>query len=228
MNNINSKSLFTKRLDLRIPSNEEQYRLWQILCLEEVNQYYFPTPNRIFKNNDLSKTNIVDLQEARRLFLKDFTNWEIQKPFYEEKIKRINSQIDGSKFTWSIFLRRTDVVIGQITCQDNDKNNEDIRDVGWYIDPKYQGNGFAYEAANSILDFMFNEVNIKEIKTSAASINEASWKLMEKLGFKYTGDSLSTYFKNDEILTSKEYYLDKELYLNNPKRKTLTYFNKRF
>ena len=221
MNNINSKSLFTKRLDLRIPSNEEQYRLWQILCLEEVNQYYFPTPNRIFKNNDLRKTNIADLQEARRLFLKDFTNWEIQKPFYEEKIKRINSQIDGSKFTWSIFLRRTDVVIGQITCQDKDSENEDTRDVGWYIDPKYQGNGFAYEAASMVLDFMFNEVDIKEIKTSAAEINEASWKLMEKLGFIYTGDYISTYYKNDEILKAKNYYLNKKLYLNNQKKKIL-------
>ena len=30
---------------------------------------------------------------------------------------------------------------------------------------------------------MFNEVKIKKIITSAAIVNKASWKLMEKLGF---------------------------------------------
>ena len=72
-----------------------------------------------------------------------------------------------------------------------------------------------------VLDFMFNEVDIKEIKTSAAEINEASWKLMEKLGFIYTGVYISTYYKNDEILKAKNYYLNKKLYLNNQKKKIL-------
>ena len=55
-----------------------------------------------------------------------------------------------------------------------------------------------------MLDFMFNEVEISEIKTSAAEINPASWKLMEKLGFKYIGTKKSTYFKDNEILICKK------------------------
>ena len=35
---------------------------------------------------------------------------------------------------------------------------ENIRDVGWYIDPKYQGMGYATEVATAMIDFMFNEV----------------------------------------------------------------------
>lgn len=61
---------------------------------------------------------------------------------------------------------------------------------------------------------MFNEVEITDIKTSAAEINPGSWKIMEKLGFKYVGKKKSTYFKDNEILISKEYYCNKELYIN--------------
>ena len=98
----------------------------------------------------------------------------------------------------------------QVTCQPKDDEPEDIRDVGWFIDPDYQGQGYATEAANEVLNFMFNEVEITKIITSAAEINPGSWKIMEKLGFKYLGKKQSTYFRNDEILLSKNYYCNKE------------------
>ena len=209
MKNINSKNISTERLELRIPTMEEQHRLWEILIIEDVNKYYFPTPDRIFNKNNLSKDNIKDLKEARKIFIEQLTDWERQKPFYEKKIESINNQENNSKFTWSIFLKDTNTVIGQITCQPANEEPDDIRDVGWYIDPNYQQKGYATEAATAMLDFMFNEVEISEIKTSAAEINPASWKLMEKLGFKYIGTKKSTYFKDNEILICKEYNLKK-------------------
>ena len=33
MNKIDSKNLYTNRLELRIPTMEEQYRLWEILMM---------------------------------------------------------------------------------------------------------------------------------------------------------------------------------------------------
>ena len=214
MKKINSKNIYTDRLELRIPTMEEQHRLWEILINEEINQYYFQTPNRIFDKNNLSKNDISDLKEARRIFMKQLSDWERQEPFYEKKIECIKEQDDSQKFTWSIFLKGTNIVIGQITCQPKDNEPENIRDVGWYIDPQYQGLGYATEAAIAMINFMFNEVEITEIKTSAAEINSGSWKIMEKLGFKYVGTKQSTYFKDNEILIVKEYYGNKELFLN--------------
>ena len=214
MNKINSKNLYTDRLELRVPTMKEQHRLWEILVNENVNQYYFPTPDRIFVKNDLSKDNIDDLKKARKIFIEQLSDWERQEPFYEKKIECIKMQDDSQKYTWSIFLKNTDTVIGQITCQPKDNEPENIRDVGWFIDPNYQKHGYATEAANKVLDFMFNEVEITDIKTSAAEINPGSWKIMEKLGFKYVAKKKSTYFKDNEILIFKEYYCNKELYLN--------------
>ena len=61
---------------------------------------------------------------------------------------------------------------------------------------------------------MFNEVEITEIQTSAAEINSGSWRIMEKLGFEFVGTKKSSYFKDDEILISKEYHGTRELFLN--------------
>ena len=214
MNNISTRNLYTDRLELRIPSMEEQHRLWEILQDENVNQYYFPTPDRIFRKYNLSKDSIEDLKTARRIFLEEFSDWERQKPFYEKKIQSIHDQDDSQRFTWSIFLRDTNVVIGQITCQPKDNEPPETRDVGWFIDPKFQGNGYGTEAAVAMLDFMFDEVGIEKIKTSAAEINSGSWGIMKKLGFQFVGTKKSTYYKDDEILTELEYHGDKELFFN--------------
>jgi RimJ/RimL family protein N-acetyltransferase len=220
MNKVDSKNLYTERLDLRLPSMNEQNRLWEILTDEKVNQFYFPTFNWIFTSNNLSKNNIDDLKRARTIFLKKLCDWGRQKQFYEQKVISANNQEDKNKFTWSIFLKNTDTVIGQITCQPKDDEPEDIRDCGWFIDPSYQQQGYAFEAAEAVFDFMFNDVEISEIKTSAADINRGSWRIMEKLGFVYDGEYQSTYYYGDEILMAKKYYGNKDLFLNRPKDKT--------
>lgn len=221
MKDINSKNLYSERLDLRIPTMNEQHRLWEILCIEDVNKYYFPTPDRIFNKYELKKDNINDLKSAREIFIKQLTDWDRQLPFYEKKVNSIKNGEISQKFTWSIFLKDSDTVIGQITCQPKDNEPYNIRDVGWYIDPEYQGNGYGSEAAEVMLDFMFNEVEITDIYTSAAEINPGSWKIMERLGFEYTGNKESTYYDNDEILISKEYHGNRELFLNRKKNKSL-------
>ena len=38
---------------------------------------------------------------------------------------------------------------------EEDNMPQNIRDVGWYIDPKYQGNRYATEAAIGVMDFQF-------------------------------------------------------------------------
>ena len=219
MKNIPVRDLETSRLFIKQPTMTEQITLWNILKDENVNKYYFPTPDRIFKKYNLDKENIKDLKLARKIILEQLTDWKRQKSFYENKIESINMQDDKQKFTWSIFLKDTDIIIGQITCQPKDNMPEKVRDVGWFIDIKYQGNGYATEAAYAMLNFMFNEVEIEDIYTSAAEINPSSWKIMEKLGFEYIGNKKSTYFKEDKILIEKEYHGNKELFINKVKVK---------
>ena len=214
MKNISIRDFKTDRLLIKIPTMQEQYALWNILRDENVNRYYFPTPDRIFLKNNLSKDNIGDLKQARKIFMEQLNDWKRQRPFYEKKIEAINKEDNSQKYTWSIFLK-TGEIIGQITVQPKDEyaDNPKIRDVGWFINPKYQGNGYATEAAAEVLRFMFEEVEIDQIITSAAIVNQGSWRIMEKLGFKKTGEKQSTYLDDeDNILQSYCYVCNKSLF----------------
>jgi RimJ/RimL family protein N-acetyltransferase len=216
LKNISIRELETDRLILKKPTMNEQFQLWNILRDENVNRYYFPTPDRIFDKNNLKKDNIHDLKKARQIFMEQLNDWNRQQPFYEKKIESINSEDNGQKFTWSIFLKNGEV-IGQITVQSSNKypNNPEIRNIGWFVSPKYQGNGYASEAAIEVLRFMFEEVEIEKIITSAAIANPGSWKIMEKLGFERIGEKASTYFDNeDNILSCYCYRGNKELFLS--------------
>ena len=215
MKNIPIRDFETERLLIKVPTMKEQYDLWNIIRDENINRYYFPTPDAIFRNNNLSKDNIEDLKEARRIFLEKLNNWEKQKPYFERKIEGIHNGDNSQKFTWSVFLKSGEV-IGQITVQPNEAypDNPEVRDIGWFIKPCYQRQGYGKELATAVLDFMFNEVEIDRIETSAATINPGSWGLMERLGFVRTGEKISTYYDpDDKILSCYCYTGDKEKFL---------------
>ena len=87
----------------------------------------------------------------------------------------------------------------------------EIRDIGRFIDPNYQGKWCAYEAAYEILKYMFLEVGIKSIKTSAAIDNPSSRKLMEKLWFKrLDGTKFTKYTLLDNEIEAYKHELTKK------------------
>lgn len=194
MNLIGSKIIETERLILKPQTMQEQKRLWEILMIPEVNKVYLTTPAK-FRDK-----------------LKD---WSKQEPFYEEKISHAN---DNDVFEWSIFLKDTNECIGKIdyheySKEDNEINDLSIRGVGWYIDPIHQGKGYGTEAAKHTLKYMFEEVEISKIITGAAIDNPASWKIMDRLGYKKLPQTkLVTYTYLDEPVEIYTYEITKEQY----------------
>ena len=57
-------------------------------------------------------------------------------------------------------------------------------EVGWIFDPGYQGKGFATEAANFMLDLAFGPGDMHRVSARCDVRNEASWRLMERLGMR--------------------------------------------
>lgn len=190
MNLIGTKELETERLLLKVPTMKEQHKLWKILMIPEVNKYYL-TINKKFKDRLLS--------------------WEKQEPFYKQKV---DGALDENRFEWSIFVKETGECIGQINAHNREDLPCDAKDVGWYIDPKYQGNGYGFEAAKAMLDYMFCEVKISKINTGAAVVNPASWKLMEKIGMNRQQETkFNEYTFIDESIECYSYEITREEYL---------------
>ena len=61
-------------------------------------------------------------------------------------------------------------------------------ELGWIINKNYWGNGFAYEAAKALIDYVDTEMKVSHFLAHCDTENAASFKVMEKLGMKRTGE----------------------------------------
>ena len=203
MKNLGSKTLETERLILRAQTMDEQKYLWSVLMNPDVNRYYLTVPKK---------------------FAEKLKDWDKQEEYYKEDMKHAN---DPDVFKWSVFIKDTGECIGRVSCHKSsdegyETDNPSIRGVGWYIDPKYKGHGYGYEAAQAMMDYMFNDCEIDEIKTGAAIQNQASWKIMEKFGFeKLEETKMIEYTYVDDPVEDYQYYLTKEMYFENKNNKKL-------
>lgn len=187
MRMLGSKIIETERLILRPTEEIDLKVLFNILSMPKVNKYYLTC--KIVKT-----------------FEDDYI-WQMKKL---EKAKY------NDVFQWSIIKKKDDSCIGQISVQEKENNLIDIRDIGWFIDPKEQRKGYAYETASNVINYMFKEVDIKAIETSSAVCNPASFGLMEKLGFKKKSEETQKqkYTFVEELVDCYSYGLTKEEYLS--------------
>lgn len=196
MKYIGSKTIETERLILKAQTMNEQKRLWEILMMPEVNKYFLTVPTK---------------------FREKLKDWNKQEEFYKMDMEKANNP---DVFKWSIFLKETGECIGRLSCheaRDEDESivDSNIRGVGWIIDPSFQGNGYATEAANAMIDFMFMEAEISEIRTGAAIENPASWKIMEKLGFVRNNETkMVQYTYLDYPVEDYTYQISREQWIN--------------
>lgn len=57
-------------------------------------------------------------------------------------------------------------------------------ELGWVLDPKYTGAGYATEAVRELLRHCFEDLGVHRVVASCFLDNEASWRLMERAGMR--------------------------------------------
>ena len=77
--------------------------------------------------------------------------------------------------------------IGGITLYIEDERR--TAELGWILNKRYWGNGYAYEAANALIEFASRTLGIKRFIAMCDSGNTASYKIMEKLGMHRMDDA---------------------------------------
>ncbi len=60
-------------------------------------------------------------------------------------------------------------------------------DIGWLVDPAHAGQGLATEAAREILRICFEELGLRRVTAAAFAGNDASVRVMEKIGMRIEG-----------------------------------------
>lgn len=89
--------------------------------------------------------------------------------------------------SWSIIEVNTNQVIGSCGAQHLEFDSVNPIEVGWRLIPSKWGQGFAAEAGQAILDFLFSRFNIKLVYAVCHQDNNNSVRVMEQLGMHYRG-----------------------------------------
>lgn len=98
-------------------------------------------------------------------------------------------------FDWAICLKDTKKMIGTCGFTRIDERNL-TGEIGYVINPRHSGNGYATEAARRVLKFGFEELELRRLEARFMTQNAASEKVMQKLGMKKDGILRDAILKN--------------------------------
>jgi len=111
-------------------------------------------------------------------------------------VEKIMPQYKSLGFGNFTIIRKSDnSKIG--TCGLYDREGLEGVDLSFALLPEFEKKGYAFEAANKIVNIAFEKFNIKSIKAYTTKNNISSQKLLEKLKFIEKG---TTKINNEEML----------------------------
>ena len=92
----------------------------------------------------------------------------------------------GDFYDWALILKEENKMIG--TCGFTRFSfPNDSAEVGYVINPKYRGRGLAPEALREVIRFGFSTIGLNRIEAKYIVGNEASRRVMEKVGMRFEG-----------------------------------------
>ena len=92
-----------------------------------------------------------------------------------------------TKFQLAIILKTENRLIGNCGIRINDTYLEEAN-IGYELNSQYWGNGYATEAAKTILKFGFEELKMHRIWSWCIAENIASARVLEKIGMRREGN----------------------------------------
>ncbi|WP_346401432.1 GNAT family N-acetyltransferase, partial [Listeria monocytogenes] len=113
--------------------------------------------------------------------------WQEQKMAIEI-IKQNDSAIgvhclDNVEYYYGIFLHDTDELIGTINLFSILRESLQSAFIGYFLDKEHNGNGYATEAVELIVDFGFDILGLHRIEAGVMPKNERSKQVLLKAGF---------------------------------------------
>lgn len=123
----------------------------------------------------------------------EVTKYEVWGPNTEddsaEFLRRcIDEVLDPARwvFNLAVCLADTGIHIGGSSIR-RESEMSLVGSLGWIIDPRYQGLGYATEAGGAMIQFGLRDLGLAVIYATCDTRNVASFRVMEKLGMRRVG-----------------------------------------
>lgn len=167
--NLNSKNVFTiecKDIVLREFQMEDLDAIYNITLQPEVKEFL---------------PDWVATKEKRREWLSKYEIRE-NKEFLEAE-----PNIKGHIMRLGIIVKATNELIGWITSGLKDELPPPNREIGYAVSKDYTCNGYATQAAQGLIEYLFKNTNTDVLNAIALTYNASSNKVIQKCGFELLG-----------------------------------------
>jgi RimJ/RimL family protein N-acetyltransferase len=100
---------------------------------------------------------------------------------------------DPDRMAKTLVIERDGAVIGDLMIAPEDPwaQSEVVEqakgvqaEIGWCIDPAYEGRGLATEAVRELIRVAFDDLGLRRVVAHCFAANEPSWRLMERVGMR--------------------------------------------
>jgi RimJ/RimL family protein N-acetyltransferase len=129
--------------------------------------------------------NLLESNENRH-YLRDHVDEATEIKTEEEAELRIRQLIadwiSQKKFIMGIWNKTSGLYIGQIWISPS-KWKVPSFELGWFLEQTHQGQGFASEAVNAAIQFLFTHLQAHKVIVLTRDDNVKSYKLAERCGF---------------------------------------------
>jgi len=134
----------------------------------------------------------LDIRELNRDFL---VPWEptwpancLTESYFRRMLRRQQREWRrGKAYAFYVFLQKTNSLIGGVNLNDVQRGAGQKATLGYWIGQAYARQGLMTEAAGLVCDFAFGKLKLHRLEASCLPHNEASMRLLQRLGFEEEG-----------------------------------------
>lgn len=156
--------LRTERLTLRAATEADVESTWAFRRLESVSEWLTSAPS--------------DLDAYRRTFTDP-----------DRLAATVIAELGpaGGPIVGDLMLRRED---GWAQSEVAERARGSQAELGWVLDPEYQGHGYATEAVRALVRHCFEDLGVRRVTAICFYDNADSWRLMERVGMRRESHSV--------------------------------------
>lgn len=131
------------------------------------------------------ETDFIDLYEY--LSNPEIYVFEPGRPISLSEAEKLTiERAKGSDF-YAVVLKENNKMIGHLYFKQIEPQEMMTWELGYIFNPSYHRKGYASAAARALVEYAFKNFKVHRIMARCDPKNPASWKLLEKIGFRREG-----------------------------------------
>ena len=113
--------------------------------------------------------------------------FEPGSPITLDEAKALTEQRSKGNDFFAVVLKQNNKMIGHVYLGQMEPKERLTWELGYIFNPAYQRQGYASEASAALAEYAIKNFKAHRIMARCNPDNTASWKLLEKIGFKREG-----------------------------------------